>query len=285
MKKVGLIAGLAITVILATLFFVREQPPEALILATTTSTYDSGLLDVLLPPFEKMHNVRVKVISVGTGAAIRMGEAGDADIILIHHRAGEDKFVAEGYGTVRFDMMFNDFVIAGPEGDPAGVKGEKNVTAALQKIAAVEASFVSRGDDSGTHRQELSLWETAGVTPVCRAEHGTGRPEGEWYLETGDGMGATLRVANEKEAHVLVDRGTYLAHKGRGDIALVVLVEGDEKLFNPYGILPVCPERHPHVNYEAAMDLVRYFQSEKGREIIRTFGVEKFGEPLFRVME
>jgi tungstate transport system substrate-binding protein len=270
MKKVGLIAGLAIVAILAVLFLPREEAPVTLTLATTTSTYDSGLLDVLLPPFEKMHNVRVKVISVGTGAAIRIGEAGDADIVLIHDRAGEDKFVAEGHGPARFDMMFNDFVIAGPEGDPAGVKGEKNVTVALQKIAAAGASFISRGDDSGTHRREISLWKAAGIAP-----------EGEWYFETGDGMGATLVVANEKEAYLLVDRGTYLAHKARGDIELVVLVEGDERLFNPYGILPVSPERHPHVNYEMAMNLVRYFQSEKGREIIRTFGIEKFGEPLF----
>lgn len=270
MKKRWLIAGLVIVTLFVFLIVRREQPPETLILATTTSTYDSGLLDVLLPPFEERYNVRVKVISVGTGAAIRMGEAGDADIILIHHREGEDKFVAEGYGTDRFDMMFNDFIIAGPEDDPAGIRGEEDVTQALEKIAEVRASFVSRGDDSGTHRRELSLWEAAGVTP-----------EDEWYFETGDGMGATLRVANEKEAYLLVDRGTFLAHKGRGDIALAVMVEKDERLLNPYGILPVCPRRHPHVNYELAMNLVRYFQSEEGRKIIRTFGIEKFGEPLF----
>ena len=270
MKKRWLIAGLVVVALFVFLIVRREQPPETLILATTTSTYDSGLLDVLLPPFEERYNVRVKVISVGTGAAIRMGEAGDADIILIHHREGEDKFVAEGYGTDRFDMMFNDFIIAGPEDDPAGIRGKEDVTRALEKIAEARASFVSRGDDSGTHRRELSLWEAAGITP-----------EDEWYFETGDGMGATLRVANEKEAYLLVDRGTFLAHKGRGDIALAVMVEKDERLLNPYGILPVCPRRHPHVNYELAMNLVRYFQSEEGREIIRTFGIEKFGEPLF----
>lgn len=272
MKKRWLIAGLVVVALVVFLVVRREQPPEigTLILATTTSTYDSGLLDVLLPPFEEEYNARVKIISVGTGAAIRKGKAGDADIILIHHRKGEDKFVAEGYGTARFDMMFNDFIIAGPEGDPAGIRGEEDVTQALKKIAEAGASFVSRGDDSGTHRRELSLWEAAGITP-----------ENEWYFETGDGMGATLRVANEKEVYVLVDRGTFLAHKGRGDIALVVVVERDGRMLNPYGILPVCPQRHPHVNYELAMDLARYFQSEEGREIIRTFGIEKFGQPLF----
>jgi tungstate transport system substrate-binding protein len=277
--KVKLIAGLVVVVALVAflIVIVRErppevvQPPDTLILATTTSTYDSGLLDVLLPPFEKIYNVRVKVVSVGTGAAIRMGEAGDADIVLVHHREGEDKFVAEGYGTARFDMMYNDFIIVGSEDDPAGIKGKKDVVQALKKIATTKAPFVSRGDDSGTHRKELSLWAIAGATPVGE----------EWYFETGDGMGATLIVANEKEAYVLVDRGTFLAHKGRGDIALVIIVEGDERLFNPYGILPVSPKKHPHVNYELAMNLVRYFQSEKGREIIRTFGVEKFGQPLF----
>ncbi|MFQ6058953.1 MAG: substrate-binding domain-containing protein [Anaerolineae bacterium] len=241
--------------------------PQELVLATTTSTYDSGLLDAILPHFEAQYNAKVKVIAVGTGQAIKLGERGDADVILVHARAREDQFVAEGYGVSREDVMYNDFVIVGPKGDPAGVKG-LDAAAALTRIAEAQATFVSRGDESGTHTKEKAIWKKAGI-----------EPGGGWYLSAGQGMGAVLTMANEQRAYTLTDRGTYLARQG--DLNLVILVEGDPILFNPYGVIAVNPEKHPGVRYDLALKFIKWLTSVETQEKIATFGVEKFGQPLF----
>ncbi len=239
---------------------------DRLILATTTSTENSGLLDELIPPFEEKFDIRVDVVSVGTGKAISLAENGDVDIILVHAREAENAFVEAGYGVNRRDVMYNDFIILGPTADPAGVNGMEDATAAFTKIAEASSNFVSRGDDSGTNKKELSLWSTAGI-----------EPSGSWYIETGQGMGASLNVANEKQAYILVDRGTYLAYKA--DLDLEILVEGDPKLFNPYGIIPVNPAMHTHVNYQMAMAFVGYITSQQGQKIINEYTA--YGEVLF----
>ena len=242
------------------------EAQDRLLLATTTSTENSGLLDELLPPFEEKYDVRVDVVSVGTGQAINHGENGDADIILVHAEEAEKEFIEEGYGVNRRDVMYNDFVILGPEEDPANIEGLEDASLAFEKIADSESTFVSRGDNSGTHMKELAIWEEAGI-----------EPNPPWYLEAGQGMGATLNMAHEQEAYILADRGTYLAYMG--DIDLKVLTEGDEILHNPYGIIPVNPELHPHVNYQMAMALLGFITSPEGQSIINEFLVE--GEQLF----
>jgi tungstate transport system substrate-binding protein len=237
-------------------------------LATTTSTENSGLLDVLLPPFEQKYNIKVEVISVGTGAAIQLGKNGDVDAVLVHAREAEDEFVKEGYGVNRRDVMYNDFIILGPLDDPAGIVDEEDADLALAKIANAENSvyFISRGDESGTHMKELSLWKSANIVP-----------EGDWYLEIGQGMEAALLVANESQGYVLADRGTYLATKDK--IELVILAEGDPRLFNPYGIIAVNPAVYPHVHYMEAMQLIAWVTSVAGQRIIGDFEVH--GEVLF----
>jgi len=241
-------------------------------LATTTSTDNSGLLNVLLPPFEKMLGVRVDVIAVGTGKALELGKNGDVDVVLVHARSAEDQFVEEGYGVNRRDVMYNDFIIIGPTDDPAGVKGMKDAVAALENISAKKTPFVSRGDDSGTHKREKSLWEEAGIEPAAPGS------TGGWYMEAGQGMGATLQIADEKQAYTISDRGTYLAYRDK--IELEILVEGDaERLANPYGIIAVNPAKHPHVNYVYAMALIGWVTSVEGQKIIAEY--KQFGEPLF----
>jgi len=235
-------------------------------LATTTSTDNSGLLAELLPAFTDEHGIEVKVIAVGTGKAIKHGEAGDVDAILVHARAAEDRFVAEGYGVERRDVMHNDFVILGPAADPAGIRGTDDAGAALRRIADAKAPFVSRGDDSGTHKKELGLWEASGTIP-----------EGSWYMPAGQGMGAVLTLADEKESYTLSDRGTWLAYRGKLD--LEVLVEGDPRLFNPYGVIAVNPERHPHVQHEATMEFIDWLTSPEAQGIIG--GFRRNGELLF----
>jgi len=205
---------------------------------------------------------------VGTGQAIKTGEKGDADVILVHARAREDKFVAEGYGVNRQDVMYNDFVIVGPEDDPAGIQGMTDAATALARIAEAQAPFASRGDESGTHSKEKAIWEKAGV-----------EPGDDWYLSLGQGMGATLTFANEKGAYTLTDRGTYLSRQE--GLELPVLVEGDPILFNPYGVIAVNPEKHPHVKYEFAMKFIEWLTSVGAQEKIGEFGVERFGQPLF----
>jgi tungstate transport system substrate-binding protein len=236
-------------------------------LATTTSTDNSGLLEALLPPFELQYNIKVDVIAVGTGKALALGRNGDADVVFVHAREAEDGFVKGGYGVNRRDVMYNDFVIAGPPGDPAEIRGVTDASEALAKIAGAQEPFVSRGDDSGTHKKELSLWKEAEVMP-----------SGREYLETGQGMGATLQIASEKRGYVLADRGSFIAYKGKID--LDVLCEGDRALHNPYGIMAVNPLRHPDVRYMEAMMLIGWVTSPKGKDIIRDF--RKDGETLFK---
>jgi len=235
-------------------------------LATTTSTYETGLLDHILPPFEKKHNVKVHVISVGTGKAIKIAENGDVDVILVHARAAEDKFVDDGCGVNRRDVMHNDFVLLGPTSDPAGIGGQRSAAEALRRIADGARTFVSRGDDSGTHKKEKSLWATLKRVP-----------KGTWYLEAGQGMSATLRMADEKDAYVMVDRATYLATKDK--LRLRILVEGDSALFNPYGIIPVSPYLHKHVKYDLAMALVAWVTSPECQQMIGDY--QKGGNRLY----
>lgn len=227
-------------------------------LATTTSTQDSGLLDVLLPPFEKRFSVKVDVVAVGTGKAIKIGENGDADVVLVHARELEDKFVAEGHGVNRRDVMHNDFLLLGPSDDPAKIKGEKDAVAAFKRLAEAQVPFVSRADLSGTHAKEKSLWAAAGV-----------KPAGAWYLEAGQGMGPTLIMSDEKNAYVLCDRGTYAAFKEK--IRLVPVSEGDPRFHNSYGIIAVNPAEHPNVKYMEAMALIAWVTSREGQEIIGKF--------------
>lgn len=251
----------------------RSAPSEAgsddnrLTLATTTSTENSGLLDAILPDFEEQFGAEVDVVAVGTGQALELGANGDADVVLVHARTREDAFVEAGSGTQRYDVMFNDFVIIGPAEDPAGVSGMTDAATALTQIAEAEVIFVSRGDDSGTHTKELAIWEAAGITPA-----------GDWYVSAGQGMGAVLTIAEEEQGYTLTDRGTYIARTAEG-ISLEVLVEGDEVLFNPYGVIPVNPEAHPNVNGALAQSFVGWLTSIETQEAIGAYQVE--GQQLF----
>lgn len=247
---------------------VPDPKVKDLILATTTSTVDTGLLDVLVPIFEKKTGFRVKTISVGTGQALAMGEKGEADVLLTHAEEAEKKLVDSG-AVVNWQLvMHNDFIIVGPSDDPAGIKGKPS-TDALKAVAAKEALFISRGDDSGTHKRELSIWKKAGVTP-------TGA---KWYQESGQGMGATLRMASEKQAYSLTDRGTYLAQKA--SLKLDILSEGDKSLLNIYHVMEVNPEKFTKVNADGAKAFVAFMVAPETQKIIGEFGKEKFGAPLF----
>ncbi len=249
----------------------QTQPkpdPKPLTLATTTSTVDSGLLDVLIPAFEAKHPYKVKVLSKGTGEAMEIGKRGDADVLLVHARASEDKFVADGFGVDRRDVMYNDFVVLGPAKDPAGIKGTKNAVEAFQKIASTSSTFISRGDKSGTHQKELALWDLAKL-----------KPEGNWYISSGVGMGDAMRMATEKQGYIMSDRATYLSWKAKTD--LVIAVEGDKDLFNPYGVIAVNPAKHSAVNYEGAKAFTNYLVSPEGQKLIGDFGKDKYGAPLF----
>jgi tungstate transport system substrate-binding protein len=242
---------------------------DEFILATTTSTQDSGLLDVLVPEFEEESGYDVKIIAVGTGEALAMGERGDADVLLVHAPSSEKPLVESGAAIDRRLVMHNDFIIVGPENDPAGVEGMTSAVEAFAAIYDAGATFISRGDDSGTHKREVSLWEEAGLDP-----------EGEsWYEQSGQGMGATLQIANQKDAYTLSDRGTYLAQKKNLD--LVVLVEGDPLLLNVYSVMQVNPERFDLVNGPGGQAFAEFMVSDGAQEIIRDFGVEEFGQPLF----
>jgi tungstate transport system substrate-binding protein len=247
----------------------KETPEHrSIILATTTSTQDSGLLDELIPVFEKQTGYRVKPIAVGTGEALAMGERGDADVLLAHAPAKEKEMVAAGFAINRRIVMHNDFLIVGPEGDPAGIHGSDNGAESVAKIAQAGARFTSRGDNSGTHLREMSLWKAAAL-----------EPEGDWYISTGQGMGATLLIAADKGAYVLTDRGTHLALKER--TGLVPHVEGDPLFLNIYSVTEVNPERFPKVNDAGARAFSEFIRGGEAQEIIRTFGVEQFGQPLF----
>ncbi|HEX7118801.1 MAG TPA: substrate-binding domain-containing protein [Longimicrobiales bacterium] len=243
-----------------------EQPrPEQIVLASTTSTEDSGLFEELIPAFEAAHpEYAVQVIAVGTGEALELGRRTDADVLLVHAPAAESVFVAEGYGLERREVMYNDFVIVGPSSDPAGVRGLADAAEALRRIAAAGAPFVSRGDDSGTHKKELALWQAAGL-----------EPGGDGYVDAGQGMGAVLRIASERRGYTLTDRATYLFLKE--DLALDVLVEGDERLFNQYGVIPVAGAR----NTAGAAAFTDWITSDAAQSLIGRYGAERFGRPLF----
>jgi tungstate transport system substrate-binding protein len=235
-------------------------------MSTTTSTENSGLLEVLVPPFEKADNCEVDVIAVGTGKALKLGEQGDVDVVFVHARPAEDKFVEEGYGVYRKDVMHNDFVVLGPPQDPAGLKQAKTVEEAFTLLAEGKAEFVSRGDDSGTHKKEKRLWKAAGL-----------KPEGAWYVEAGQGMGAVLTMANNKNAYTMADRGTFIAYEDKIDLEIVF--EGDKKLYNPYGIIAVNPKKHPDVNFDLAKKFIDYVTGAEGQKIIGDY--KKKGKQLF----
>ncbi|WP_224333671.1 substrate-binding domain-containing protein [Haloprofundus halobius] len=233
---------------------------QQLTLATTTSTYDTGLLDELNPMFEAQFDARIKTIPQGTGAAIETGATGDADVILVHARGAEDEFLQQGHGVNRRDVMFNDFVIVGPEDDPAGIEGLQSATEAFSTIADAESTFVSRGDDSGTNKKELLVWEAAGV-----------EPGGQWYRAVGKGMGDTLNQASQSSGYTIADRGTYLSMEDEVDLVIHVqgpLQDGPVILKNPYGVIPVNPAQHDNVNYELAMAYVGFLTSPEGQEAI-----------------
>ena len=246
------------------------EPPANpdLILATTTSTQDSGLLDVLIPIFEEKTGYLVKTIAVGTGKALSMGQEGEADVLLVHAPASEQVLVDEGTAINYQLVMHNDFVLVGPTADPAGIKGLSKSSEALAKISASEALFISRGDDSGTNKKELQLWKTAAI-----------EPSGSWYQETGQGMGDTLRVASEKNGYTITDRATYLALKD--DLSLDILLEGDEDFFNIYHVMQVNPEKFPKVNADGAKSFVEFMVSKETQEVIKEFGVKEYGQALF----
>ncbi len=239
-----------------------------LTLATTTSTRDSGLLEDLLPVFERQTGIAVKVIAVGTGQALELGRRGDADVLLTHAKLAEETFIQEGHGERRIVVMANDFVLLGPREDPARIDESGDVVSALKAIARVGAPFVSRGDRSGTHIKEEQLWEEAGIAP-----------EGEWYLEAGQGMAGTLRVATNKRAYTLSDRSTYLAH--RDSLELEIIVQGDTKLRNEYAVIAVSRRKHPHVKQAAARRFIEFLLSPAARRKIAEFGKEQYGQPLF----
>ena len=257
-------------------------------MSTTTSTENSGLLDVLLPEFEKDTGIKVKVFAKGTGAAIRDGMDGNVDIIFVHAKAREEKFVADGYGSYRLGVMHNDFVIIGPVTDPARIKGKAGAPLALREIAQARAKFVSRGDDSGTHTKEQALWKATGLRlenqTTTIVKKGKRRslsflhPEGlgEWYFSIGQGMGKTLTFAEEKQAYTITDRGTYLKYKfGRKQgLDLEISSEGDQKLFNPYGIIPISPKKYPHVKFQWADRLAKWLMSAKAQALIANFKIQ-----------
>ena len=261
-----LFAALAFALLLAA---PGAQAGDFITVASTTSTQNAGLFDHLLPLFEVETGIEVRVVAVGTGQALRLARNGDADLLLVHDKPSEETFVAEGYGSQRFDLMYNEFVVVGPASDPAGIVGTDDAAAALASIAAAKAPFVSRGDDSGTHRRERALWAAAGVDPTGAS--------GTWYREAGQGMGATLNTATMMEAYTLADRGTWLSMRGRLDLR--ILVEGDARLRNQYGVTLVSPERHPHVKAALARRFADWLLSPAGQAAIDGFAID--GERLF----
>ncbi len=265
MKKPGLvflIVAVATTAVLASEHRIR--------CASTTSTQNSGLFDYLLPLFEKKTGIKIDVVAVGTGASIEIGKRGDADVVFVHAKEQELKAVEEGFFVNRYDVMYNDFLIIGPPADPAKVKGMKSAADALKAIAGSGSSFVSRGDKSGTHTKELSLWKKAGIEPASQ----------KWYLEVGQGMEKTQRITDEKKAYTLTDRGTWLATKDKDKLDLVIVLEGDQGLFNQYGVMAVNPEKNKHVKYKEAIEFVNWIISREGQDAVASFK-DKNGNALF----
>ena len=251
------------------LSFPIEAQQRFITVASTTSTEQSGLFKHLLPIFEKKSGIQVRVVALGTGQALDMGRRGDADVVFVHARPLEEKFVAEGFGVQRFEVMYNDFVMVGPKSDPAKVAGSKDIVAALRKIRAAQAPFASRGDNSGTHFAELELWKSAGIDVA--------KDKGPWYRDTGSGMGPTLNTAAGMNAYALTDRGTWLSFKNRADLAIVV--EGDRRLFNQYGVILVHPAKHPHVKREMGQSFIDWIVSTEGQGAIAAYKIG--GEQLF----
>lgn len=243
---------------------------QSIILSTTTSTQDSGLLDFLLPKFTAETGIEVQVISVGTGKAIQMGKDGEADVLLVHAKADEEAFVAEGHGPARYDVMYNDFILVGPKDDPAGVKASSanNIVDSLKLIADKQATFISRGDDSGTHKKELNLWKTAVIEPA-----------GDWYIEAGQGMGDVLKMADEKAGYTIADRATYLSMKDT--LELEIVTENDTNLYNQYGVIVVDPNKNENINGEGALEFQEWILSEAAQSLIAEFGMDKYGQSLF----
>jgi tungstate transport system substrate-binding protein len=256
--------NLLVVALLATLLALPARAQDKfIVVASTTSTEQSGLFGYLLPIFEKDTGINVRVVALGTGQALDMARRGDADVAFVHDTAAEGKFVAEGYGVKRFPVMYNDFVLIGPKSDPAKVAGGTDILAAMRKIEAAQAPFASRGDQSGTHAAELRYWKDAGVDLDAR--------KGAWYRDTGSGMGPTLNTASSMNAYVLADRGTWLAFKNRGDLG--ILVEGDKRLFNQYGVMLVNPARHPHVKAALGQQFIDWLVSLRGQDAIAGYRI------------
>jgi tungstate transport system substrate-binding protein len=275
---------LCIIAALAAAAFAAAAPAGAqeksIVVASTTSTRDSGLFDRILPLFKAATGIEVKVVALGTGQALDTGRRGDADVVFVHAKAQEEKFVAEGFGVQRFPVMYNDFVLVGPASDPAGIKGMTDATAALRAIKGKAAPFISRGDRSGTHIAELDLWKAAGIDPHPNPPPQAGeRREGAapWYKEIGQGMGAALNMASASGAYVLTDRGTWLSFKNRGD--LTILVAGDRRLFNQYGVTLVSPQKHPQVKKELGQAFIDWLVSPAGQKAIADYKID--GQQLF----
>ncbi len=249
--------------------FAAHAQDKFITVASTTSTEQSGLFGAILPVFEKSTGIKVRVVALGTGQALDVGRRGDADVVFVHAKAAEEKFLAEGQGVKRFPVMYNDFVLIGPKSDPAKISGSKDVVAALKQIQSSQAAFVSRGDKSGTHMAELDLWKAAGIE--------LDKAKGAWYRDTGQGMGPALNTAASMNAYILADRGTWLAFKNRGD--LTILVEGDKRLYNQYGVMLVNPEKHPAVKKEMGQAFIDWLVSPDGQKTIADYKIG--GEQLF----
>jgi len=260
---------LAVVGAVASYAFLSSPREKSITLASTTSTENSGLLGYLLPIFKDESGIGVRVVAVGTGQAMRMAMKGDADVVLVHHRPSEEEFVKEGYGVERVAVMHNDFVIVGPASDPAGIKGMTDAAAALGRVRSSRAVFVSRGDDSGTHKRELSLWAALGFQP--------GDDDGDWYRESGSGQGATLNVASEMEAYCLSDRASWVTFANKRSLEL--LVEGDPELLNPYSVILVSSQKHPHVKATEGQQFIDWLVSEPGQQLIAAYRVE--GQQMF----
>ncbi|MDO6461579.1 extracellular solute-binding protein [Granulosicoccaceae sp. 1_MG-2023] len=260
----SIIAGMALCFSVAAV-----AADESIIVQSTTSTANSGLYDAILPQFTEKTGIQVNVVAVGTGQAIKNAMNGDGDVLFVHAKPSEEKFVAEGYGVERFDVMYNDFIIVGPADDPAGVAGSHDAVASLKKIAESQSAFASRGDNSGTHKKEVALWKAAAIDPTADS--------GKWYRETGSGMGATLNAGVGMGAYVLTDRATWISFKNKGDYN--ILVEGSDALFNQYGIMLVNPEKHPNVNAEAGQTFIDWILSEEGQNAIAAYQLD--GQQLF----
>jgi tungstate transport system substrate-binding protein len=270
-RRILLAATIALTVGLSGAALAQDK---SIVVSSTTSTTDSGLFTHILPLFKAKTGIEVKVVSQGTGQALETGRRGDSDVVFVHAKAQEEKFVADGFGVKRSPVMYNDFVVVGPKSDPAGIKGSKDIAAALKAIKAKSAAFISRGDKSGTHTAELNLWKVAGIDI---AKEKDAKTLGDWYKEIGQGMGAALNTASASNAYVLTDRATWINFKNRGE--LDIAVEGDQRLFNQYGVILVNPEKHKHVKKELGQAFIDWLVSKEGQQAIADYKIN--GQQLF----